>query len=232
MRTRIKICGLTRPEDVDAAVEAGVDAIGLVFYPASPRFVEIETARQLVRRLPAWMACVGLFVNASREQILRTSDAVGLSHLQLHGDETPMDCQGFGRPVIKAIRLPAGPMSPNSQGGLDGSALIKLTQPYGDCAAVLFDADSAGFGGSGQSFDWRCLADSASTLGRAWVLSGGLSLDNVADAVKRLRPPAVDVSSGVEQVVDGRTQKGIKDPVRIQAFVNAVRMADQDMEKR
>ena len=232
MRTRIKICGLTRPEDVDAAVEAGVDAIGLVFYPASPRFVEIETARQLVRRLPAWMACVGLFVNASREQILRTSDAVGLSHLQLHGDETPMDCQGFGRPVIKAIRLPAGPMIPNSQGGLDGSALIKLTQPYGDCAAVLFDADSAGFGGSGQSFDWSCLADSASALGRAWVLSGGLSLDNVADAVKRLRPPAVDVSSGVEQVVDGRTQKGIKDPVRIQAFVNAVRMADQDMEKR
>ena len=229
MRTRIKICGLTRPEDVDAAVEAGVDAIGLVFYPASPRFVQIETARQLVRRLPAWMACVGLFVNASREQILRTSDAVGLSHLQLHGDETPMDCQGFGRPVIKAIRLPTGPAG---QGGLDGSALIKLTKPYGDCAAVLFDADSAGFGGSGQSFDWRCLADSASTLGRTWVLSGGLSLDNVADAVKRLRPPAVDVSSGVEQVVDGRTQKGIKDPVRIQAFVNAVRMADQDMEKR
>ncbi len=226
MRTRIKICGLTRPQDVDAAVEAGVDAIGLVFYPASPRFVEIEAARQLVRRLPAWMASVGLFVNASREQILRTSDAVGFSHLQLHGDETPQDCQGYGRPVIKAIRLPAG------QGGLDGSSLIKLTQPYGDCAAVLFDADSAGFGGSGQSFDWSCLADSASTLGRAWVLSGGLSLDNVADAVQRLRPPAVDVSSGVEQVVDGRTQKGIKDPLRIQAFVNAVRTADQDMEKR
>lgn len=229
MRTRIKICGLTRPEDVDAAVEAGVDAIGLVFYPASPRFVEIETARQLVRRLPAWMASVGLFVNASRDQILRTSDAVGLSHLQLHGDETTADCQGFGRPVIKAIRLPA---SPTGQSGLDGAALIKLIQPYGDCAAVLFDADSAGFGGSGQSFDWSCLADSASTLGRAWVLSGGLSLDNIADAIKRLRPPAVDVSSGVEQIVDGRPQKGIKDSVRIQAFVNAVRTADQDMEKR
>ena len=229
MRTRIKICGLTRPQDVDAAVEAGVDAIGLVFYPASPRFVEIETARQLVRRLPAWMASVGLFVNASRDQILRTAEAVGLSHLQLHGDETPMDCQGFGRPVIKASRLPTAPAG---QGGLDGSALIKLTKPYGDCAAVLFDADSAGFGGSGQSFDWGCLTDSASTLGRAWVLSGGLSLDNVADAVKRLRPPAVDVSSGVEQIVDGRPQKGIKDSVRIQAFVNAVRMADQDMEKR
>ena len=166
MRTRIKICGLTRPEDVDAAVEAGVDAIGLVFYPASPRFVQIETARQLVRRLPAWMSSVGLFVNATREQILQTADAVGLSHLQLHGDETPADCQGFGRPVIKAIRLPAGPAS---QGALDGAALIKLTQPYGDCAAVLFDADSAGFGGSGQSFDWTCLADSASTLGRAYL---------------------------------------------------------------
>ena len=226
MRTRIKICGLTRPQDVDAAVEAGVEAIGLVFYPASPRFVDIEAARQLVRRLPAWMASVGLFVNASREQILRTADAVGLSHLQLHGDETPEDCQGFGRPVIKAIRLPAG------QGGLSAAALVKLSQPYGGCAAVLFDADSAGFGGSGQSFDWACLDRAREDLGWAWVLSGGLSLDNVGDAVKRLRPPAVDVSSGVEQVVDGRPQKGIKDPVRIQAFVNAVRMADQDMEKR
>ncbi|MFZ9140509.1 MAG: phosphoribosylanthranilate isomerase [Burkholderiaceae bacterium] len=229
MRTRIKICGLTRPQDVDAAVEAGVDAIGLVFYVASPRFVDTETARQLVRRLPAWMASVGLFVNASREQILRTADAVGLSHLQLHGDETPADCQGFGRPVVKAIRLPAGSQG---QGGLDGAALIKLTQPYEDCAAVLFDADSAGFGGSGQSFDWTCLQDADKTLNRAWVLSGGLSVDNVAEAIRQLRPPAVDVSSGVEQLVDGKPQKGIKDSVRIQAFVNAVRLADQDMEKR
>jgi phosphoribosylanthranilate isomerase len=229
MRTRIKICGLTRPDDVDAAVEAGVDAIGLVFYAASPRFVDTETARQLVRRLPAWMASVGLFVNASREQILRTADAVGLSHLQLHGDETPADCQGFGRPVVKAIRLPA---DSQGQGGLDGAALIKLIQPYEDCTAVLFDADSAGFGGSGQSFDWACLDQAREDLGQAWVLSGGLSVDNVGEAVRRLRPPAVDVSSGVEAVIEGKPQKGIKDLGRISAFVSAVRAADQDMENR
>lgn len=226
MRTRIKICGLTRPDDVDAAVEAGVDAIGLVFYAASPRFVDTETARQLVRRLPAWMASVGLFVNASREQILRTADAVGLSHLQLHGDETAADCLGFGRPVIKAIRLPAG------QGGLSAAALVKLAEPYRECAAVLFDADSAGFGGSGQSFDWACLDQAREDLGQAWVLSGGLSLDNVGEAVRWLRPPAVDVSSGVEAVIEGKPQKGIKDSGRISAFVSAVRAADQDMENR
>ncbi len=226
MRTRIKICGLTRPDDVDAAVEAGVDAIGLVFYAASPRFVDTETARQLVRRLPAWMASVGLFVNASREQILRTADAVGLSHLQLHGDETAADCLGFGRPVIKAIRLPAG------QGGLSAAALVKLAEPYRECAAVLFDADSAGFGGSGQSFDWACLDQAREDLGQAWVLSGGLSVDNVGEAVRRLRPPAVDVSSGVEAVIEGKPQKGIKDLGRISAFVSAVRAADQDMENR
>ena len=226
MRTRIKICGLTRPDDVDAAVEAGVDAIGLVFYAASPRFVDTETARQLVRRLPAWMASVGLFVNASREQILRTADAVGLSHLQLHGDETAADCLGFGRRVIKAIRLPAG------QGGLSAAALVKLAEPYRECAAVLFDADSAGFGGSGQSFDWACLDQAREDLGQAWVLSGGLSVDNVGEAVRRLRPPAVDVSSGVEAVIEGKPQKGIKDSGRISAFVSAVRAADQDMENR
>jgi phosphoribosylanthranilate isomerase len=226
MRTRIKICGLTRPQDVDAAVEAGVDAVGLVFYAASPRAVDVVTARQLVRRLPAWMASVGLFVNASREQILQTADAVGLSHLQLHGDETPEDCQGYGRPVIKAIRLPAG------SGGISAEALVKLVQPYGNAAAVLFDADSAGFGGSGHSFDWACLQGANASLNQTWVLSGGLSTDNVADAVRRLRPPAVDVSSGVEQLINGKPQKGIKDSQRIAAFVEAVRAADQDMEKR
>jgi phosphoribosylanthranilate isomerase len=226
MRTRIKICGLTRPQDVDAAVEAGVDAVGLVFYAASPRAVDVVTARQLVRRLPAWMASVGLFVNASREQILQTADAVGLSHLQLHGDETPEDCQGYGRPVIKAIRLPAG------SGGISAEALVKLAQPYGNAAAVLFDADSAGFGGSGHSFDWACLQGANASLNQTWVLSGGLSTDNVADAVRRLRPPAVDVSSGVEQLINGKPQKGIKDSQRIAAFVEAVRAADQDMEKR
>jgi len=225
MRTRIKICGLTRPEDVDAAVEAGVDAIGLVFYAASPRAVDIARAQQLVRRLPAWMASVGLFVNASRQDIARTADAVGLSHLQLHGDESPEDCQGYGRPVIKALRLPTG--HAGSAVHFDHQALIKLALPYRDCAAVLFDADSAGFGGSGQTFDWGCLDQAGQSFGQSWVLSGGLSAENVGQAIAQLRPPAVDVSSGVELLDDGKVQKGLKDSSRIQTFVQAVRAADR-----
>ncbi|MEY4082798.1 MAG: hypothetical protein RL483_167 [Pseudomonadota bacterium] len=224
MRTRIKICGLTRAADVEAAVAAGVDAIGLVFYQGSPRAVSAAQARSLAKGLPAWMCLVGLFVNASRDEILRLADQVGLSHLQLHGNETPEDCQGLGRPVIKALRLPAGPA------GLDAPALIKLAQPYADCSAVLLDADSAGYGGSGQAFDWSCLSGAQSTLGLNWVLSGGLTTENVKSAVAQFSPPAVDVSSGVEQVVDGVTQKGLKDAHRIEAFVKAVRQADQDKE--
>ncbi len=234
MRTRIKICGLTRESDVEAAIEAGVDALGFVFYDASPRAVSADRARLLVRRIPAWMASVGLFVNASRDEILRTADRAGLSHLQLHGDETPKDCLGLGRPVIKAIRVRA---TTDEQSLDQESARIRgLVDQFSACQAILLDADSAGFGGSGQAFDWavveraglsrRSLAKAPSD-GAAWVLSGGLESGSVGQSILRLSPPCVDVSSGVERLEAGRPVKGEKDALRISAFVNAVRLADE-----
>ena len=148
MRTRIKICGLTRESDLDAAVEAGVDAVGFVFYGASPRAVSMDRARILARRLPAWVASVGLFVNASKDEVLRTAETVGLSHLQLHGDETPSDCTGLGRPVIKAIRVRATTDAQSVD--REAKRLRALMTDFSNCQAVLLDADSAGFGGSGQ----------------------------------------------------------------------------------
>ncbi len=234
MRTRIKICGLTREVDVDAAIEAGVDALGFVFYGASPRAVSVDRARLLVRRIPAWVASVGLFVNAPRDEILRTADSVGLSHLQLHGDETPEDCVGLGRPVIKAIRVRATTDEPSLD--QEASRIRHLVDQFSACQAVLLDADSAGFGGSGQAFDWS-VGERAGLGGRpsarappngaAWVLSGGLESGSVGQSILRLRPPCVDVSSGVERLEGGRPVKGEKDALRIRAFVNAVRLADE-----
>jgi phosphoribosylanthranilate isomerase len=234
MRTRIKICGLTRESDVDAAVESGIDALGFVFFGASPRAVSADRARLLVRRLPAWVASVGLFVNAPRDEVLRTADTVGLSHLQLHGDETPDNCMGLGRPVIKAIRVRA---TANEQ-SVDHEAqrLRGLLKDFSDCQAILLDADSAGFGGSGQAFDWavveqaglsRQMRGKSPGMPPAWVLSGGLESGSVGQAIHRLRPPCVDVSSGVERWEGDRLVKGEKDAQRMKAFVDAVRLADQ-----
>jgi phosphoribosylanthranilate isomerase len=224
MRPRIKICGLTREQDVDAAIEAGVDAIGFVFYGQSPRCVSPETAQRLARRVPAWVASVGLFVNAPRDEVLRTSDQAGLSHIQLHGDESPEDCAGLGRPVIKAIRVATGLSAVDA--GTEASRVQRLVAGYrGACHAVLFDADSQGFGGSGQSFDWSILATAlagAPEFGPTWVLSGGLESGSVGQAIRSLRPPCVDVSSGVELLSDGKPVKGVKDPARIRQFVAAV----------
>lgn len=228
MRTRIKVCGLTRESDVDAAVAAGVDAVGFVFYAASPRAVSQEQARALVRRLPAWVSAVGLFVNSPRETILQVADQVGLSHIQLHGDETPGDCQGLGRPVIKALRVKTGLAS--ALAAAEADRLAGLIQDFSGCQAVLFDADSAGFGGSGQAFDWSILSlalAKAPGLPPTWVLSGGLESGSVGQAIAALRPPCVDVSSGVELIQDGVTKKGIKDPQRIAQFVAAVSAADR-----
>lgn len=239
MRTRIKVCGITREEDLDAAVAAGVDAIGFVFYEKSPRAVSLQQARRLVRRLPAWVASVGLFVNAPRAMVAQVADQVGLSHLQFHGDEAPEDCGGFGRPVIKALRLSTGSARQSSLAGaaFPGpvseahlTTLADRVAAYVDCQAVLFDADSAGFGGSGQSFDWSVLTGAFSKapgLGATWVLSGGLESDNVGEAIAQLAPPCVDVSSGVERLEAGGPVKGIKDATRIAQFVAAVRAADQ-----
>lgn len=228
MRTRIKVCGLTRESDVDAAVAAGVDAVGFVFYAASPRAVSPEQARALVRRLPAWVSAVGLFVNSPRETVLQVADQAGLSHIQLHGDETPSDCQGLGRPVIKALRVKTG-LAPGLAAA-ETDRLARLIQDFSGCQALLFDADSAGFGGSGQAFDWSILYSAlakAPGLPPTWVLSGGLESGSVGEAIAALRPPCVDVSSGVELIQDGVTKKGIKDPQRIAQFVAAVNAADR-----
>lgn len=218
MRTRVKICGLTREGDVDAAVEAGADALGFVFYEKSPRYVSPHQARRLIQRLPPWVSPVGLFVNAAREVIESTADAVGLAMVQLHGDESPELCSAIGRPVIKAIRL----------GGVlnDPQALENLCDHYADCQSLLFDSDSSGFGGSGRRFDWGLLAPVLPRLGHRWVLSGGLGPEQVGAAIAKLMPPAVDVSSGVEEQDHGEPRKGLKDAARMQAFLSAVSQAD------
>ncbi len=226
MRTRVKICGLTREQDIDAAVEAGVDALGFVFYSQSPRSVSARRARELIRQVPAWVSTVGLFVNASRSEMLAISDEAGISHLQLHGDEPPGDCIGLGRPVIKAIRVKTA-----LQGAAVSEELSRLSdqvRAYVDCQALLFDSESTGYGGSGQAFDWGILEALLAQfpLRKAtWVLSGGLESGSVGSAIARLSPPCVDVSSGVESLKDGKPLRGIKDAARIASFVDAVRAA-------
>ncbi|MFT3758806.1 phosphoribosylanthranilate isomerase [Thauera sp.] len=204
-RTRIKICGLTRPQDVRAAVELGADAIGFVFYPPSLRAVGIDQAAELVALLPPFITAVGLFVNPSREEIRAVLERVPLQLLQFHGDETDADCAGHGRPWIKAARM---------RPGVD---LVEFAASHPRASGILVDAFVEGYGGGGRTFDWSLIPDG---FVRPLVLSGGLDADNVADAVRRLRPWAVDVSSGVE------SGKGIKDAARIAAFIDGVRQAD------
>lgn len=199
---RIKICGLTRAEDVQAAVAAGVDAIGLVFYPDSPRHVSIEQAAALCRHVPPFVTIVGLFVNASRAEVHRVVEAVPLNLLQFHGDETVDQCEGFGLPYLRVARV---------RPGVD---LLEFASQYPSARALLLDTWTPAYGGSGESFDWS-LVPTACPL--PVILSGGLNPDNVANAIRQVRPAAVDVSSGVESA------KGIKDAAKIRAFVSAVR---------
>ncbi len=215
LRTRIKICGLAREADVDAAVHAGADAIGFVLYPHSPRFVSPERAAELARRLPPFVTPVLLFVNASPEFIGQGVSAVPNALLQFHGDETPADCAAAGRPFIRAARIPPGPAG----AGFD---LLKYASDYAAAQAILLDAHVEGYGGGGQSFDWTAFPWSHPQLNASsrLVLSGGLTPANVTDGIRLVRPWAVDVSSGVEAA------KGLKDPDRMLAFVAAVRAAD------
>lgn len=203
-RTRIKICGLTREEDVRAAVNAGADAIGFVFYPPSPRFVPFERAAQLARLIPPFVATVGLFVEPGRDFVKAALAHVPLQVLQFHGDEAESDCTGFGLPYIKAARM---------RPGLD---LLKYAASFPGAQGLLLDAFVEGYGGGGETFDWSLIPDK---LPMPLILSGGLSAANVTEAVRRVRPWAVDVSSGVESA------KGIKDAARITDFVAGVQHA-------
>ncbi|MBN8438372.1 MAG: phosphoribosylanthranilate isomerase [Candidatus Accumulibacter sp.] len=204
MAPRIKICGLTRVEDVQQAVHAGADAIGLVFYPPSPRYVDLPTAVRLARAVPPFVSIVGLFVNADPLTVRATLAAVPIHLLQLHGDEDEAYCRQFDRPYIKAARV---------RPGMD---LLQYVAAFPGAQAILLDAFVDGYGGGGRVFDWSLVPPA---LGRPLILSGGLDAENVAAAVCRLRPEAVDVSSGVE------ASKGIKDVGKMRAFVAAVRAA-------
>jgi len=214
MRTRVKICGITRVDDGLAAARAGADAIGLVFWRGTPRLVELAQARAIVAALPPFVTTVGLFVDPQPEEVRQALAAVPLGLLQFHGAEPPAFCRSFGLPYLKAIAV-------SGQAGLLESAAI-----YGDAAGILLDAPPAeGLpGGTGRIFDWSLVP---AGLARPLVLGGGLDAGNVAEAIRRVRPWAVDVSSGVEaRGSDGRPRKGVKDPARIAAFIEEARHAD------
>ncbi|MEQ4315915.1 phosphoribosylanthranilate isomerase [Pseudomonas syringae] len=199
---RSKICGITRIEDALAAVEAGADAIGLVFYPKSPRAVTVLQARAIIAALPPFVTTVGLFVNASRCELNETLDAVALDMLQFHGDETPEECDGYHRPYIKALRVKAG------------DDIASACRAYRNARGVLLDTYVEGVpGGTGETFDWALIPDD---LDKPVILAGGLTSANVAQAIAQVRPYAVDVSGGVER------SKGIKDREKIFAFMSAV----------
>jgi len=203
--TRIKICGLTREADVEAAIAAGADAIGFVFYARSPRAVTPERARALARLLPPFVMPVGLFVNATDAELQAGFDAIPNMLVQFHGDETPEDCDRIARPYLRAAR-----MAP----GVD---LLDFAARFSNAQAILLDAHVDGYGGGGKVFDWSLVPPNVSSR---LVLSGGLSAANVADGIARVRPWAVDVSSGVE------VSKGIKSADLIHEFCRAVRRAD------
>ena len=205
---RSKICGITRIEDALAAVEAGADAIGLVFYGKSPRAVSIEQAAAIVQALPPFVTSVGLFVDMPHDELQQLLQRLPLDLLKFHGDESPADCEGHGRPYIKALRV---------RPGEDVSAAMA---PYAGARGILLDTFVEGVpGGTGASFDWSLVPENAA---KPIILAGGLDAGNVATAIRQVRPYAVDVSGGVE------AGKGIKDAGKIRAFVRAVRDARCD----
>ncbi|HJU71577.1 MAG TPA: phosphoribosylanthranilate isomerase [Paucimonas sp.] len=215
-QTRIKICGLTRAEDAQAAIAAGADAIGFVFYRKSPRYIAPDAAARLISVLPPFVTTVGLFVNASCDEVAEVVAQTPISLLQFHGDETAEACDAaasaVNRRFLRAIRI---------RPDISQSNLLECEQDYRAAsklfAGLLLDTYAEGYGGSGKVFDWSVIPED---LAHRVVLSGGLSARNATEAVVRVRPYAVDVSSGVE------IDKGIKDAARIRAFIDAVRLAD------
>jgi phosphoribosylanthranilate isomerase len=217
-RTRIKICGLTREEDVDAAVSAGADAVGFVIYAASPRYVSPARAAELAARLPPYVTPVLLFVNESLAKVDAACALLPHALLQFHGDETPAECLAHGRPFVRAARIPLQAPAP----GEAGFDLVNYATSFNKAQAILLDAHVEGFGGGGKTFNWSLLPPNVNAH---LVLSGGLTPANVTDGILQVRPRcttlAVDVSSGVE------VSKGIKSADKINQFVAAVRAADQ-----
>jgi phosphoribosylanthranilate isomerase len=205
MRTRVKICGITRPQDARSAALAGADAIGLVFYPPSPRFLSLERAVEIRDALPPFVQTVALFVNPDAAQVAQVIGRVKPSLLQFHGEESPAFCEEFGMPYVKACRV------------REGVDLLEYLRPFSRASAWLLDSHVAEYGGVGERFDW-----SLAPAQREWplILSGGLAPGNVREAIRRVRPWGVDVSSGVESA------KGIKDAGKIAAFIAEVRNED------
>ena len=204
-RTRIKICGVSREVDVEAVAEAGADAVGFVFHRGSPRFLSVERAAELARRLPPFVTPVGLFVNAETAAIERALALIPSLLLQFHGDESAAQCDAFCRPYLRAAR-----MSP-------GFDLLDFARRFSGAQGLLLDAHVEGFGGAGKAFDWSLVP---ADMPRPVVLSGGLHAANVCAGILQLRPWAVDVSSGVEST------RGVKDAAAIRRFCDAVREAD------
>lgn len=201
-RTRVKFCGITRPQDALHAASIGVDAIGLVFYEKSPRSVSIAQALEIVRVLPPFITRVGLFVNAEQSVVQYTAEQVGIDLLQFHGDESAEACSGYGKPYIKAIRM---------RKGLDLQTIFKQ---YQQASGLLLDTyNKALYGGTGEQFDWSMIPEMRKL---PIILAGGLGPDNVDTAIKMVRPYAVDVSGGIESA------KGIKDVEKMNAFIRGV----------
>ncbi len=205
-RTRVKICGITRPEDGVVAARMGADAIGLVFYPPSPRAVSMEQAASVIAALPPFITKVALFVDAQRNDVEAVLQHLSIDLLQFHGDEEPDYCRSFGRAYLKAVRM------------REGVDLAAIAERYHDASGLLLDSYEKGLpGGTGQAFDWARVPEG---LDKPVVLAGGLSAENVEMAVRQVQPYAVDVSSGVE------ASRGIKDQDKIAAFMRGVERAD------
>ena len=202
VRTRVKICGITRVEDALSAVEQGADAIGLVFYPPSPRYVSVSQAAEIAQVLPAFVSVVGLFVDAPSADIEAVLSKVPIDLIQFHGNETPEQCRRYEKPYIKAIRVKTD------------TNLIQYQSDFSDAKALLLDTYTEGVpGGTGQVFDWNVIPKH---MTKQLVLAGGLDANNVTQAIKLVKPYAVDVSGGVESA------KGIKDAAKIAAFMRGV----------
>ena len=202
---RVKICGITRLEDALCAIEAGADALGFVFYEPSPRYISAEQAASIIAQLPPFVTCVGLFVNTPIAQVKSLALHIGLDLIQFHGDETAAACDGVGLPYVRALRMQPG------------QAIAQIAESYQKARAILLDAWVPGIpGGTGETFDWAAIPP----LTKPLILAGGLTVDNVAQAVLQVRPYAVDVSGGVE------LRSGVKDQSKLKLFIQRAKAAD------